>query len=149
MEKVQIVVRDFDTYREIFPLGSVYYIQIGIESFPSDCWTDLTTSVMSMWAENLSKMLLGIDSQITLFFMDGDYSIGLQKNEQSCAVMYCYGPNNIVMHKAYVDLLYFSRQLISAANVLLMNYSAYLDSQQLQEVISAIATLRESLKMRK
>ena len=146
MEKMQIVVRDFEELKELFPAWSVVYVRIKDTAFPSEQWTDATSSVLVMWMNAAYRMVCGITNEILLPFMDGEYSIKMVLFSEEVALVSCIAPNNISVINTQVGLKYFCRQMIAAASKLTRHYSNSIQSEQILEVCATAEKLRAALR---
>ena len=79
MEKLRVVVDRIETSRERFASWSILYVMADTICFPDDEWWEPTSSVLTIWADNMYKFLRGSTNSIKLPYMDGDYAIGLTK----------------------------------------------------------------------
>lgn len=142
MEKMRLIVQNFEEYRERFALWSELWVETDALSFPCPNWTDATTSVLEMWLTGMAGLLNGSASIATLHFMDGDYCIHLEKQSGSAAKATLTGPKDEMVAELTVDLLYFARQLLAAVGKLTQHYPG---APQLQSVLQAAQTLRQAM----
>lgn len=144
MEKMQIIVSDFDSYKPPFSLWSIFYVQCGEACFPEHEHWDLTTTLLEMWLDNMCGLLFGVSTQCTLPFMNGDYSIQLiLSGIHSVKVIWMKNKKAKGVFDE-IDLLYFVRQLLSAASLALNHVQKEGDEHSSQNIPGRIAALRSA-----
>lgn len=147
MEKMQIVVNDFEKLKAPYPIWSVVYVRTKDMAFPSERWTDATSSILVIWMNAACRLACGIANEIQLPFMDGDYFIKVEKIRNEVAFASCIAPNNNIEIYTQIDLMYFYRQMISAASKLKRHYPDHMQSYHILEVCAAADQLRAALRM--
>lgn len=145
MIKVRIIVGEFEAFQEHLSLWSLIYLQTDEFFFPSEVWTDATSSILVMWAENVSSILLGSSKSVELMFMDGDYTVVMEAISHVEGRMQFLGPNGQMGVLCDIDLVYFARQVLSACAKLSHHYQAFQNSHQLQELLNAADSLRKAI----
>lgn len=144
--KMQVIIEQFEPYHERCPLWSILFVKIDEVCFPGKHWRDATSSVLSIWLDNIDKLLSGMTKSVYLPFMDGDYSLELTWQSQNQASVRFRGSNNIIMLEQEIDLQYFGRQILSAVGKMKKEYAAHLETYQLRELSKLAEKLRVTLK---
>lgn len=146
MNKMKLIVENFEEPLSPFPIWSVVYVQVGNVSFPCQQWYDATTSILVMWINIISKLIAGVENEVTLNFMDGDYSIRLESHDGKQAVASFQEPDPQKVTHHTIDLIYFGRQLLAAVGKLKEHTSAFSECRAVQEVIAEAEVLRTIIK---
>ena len=149
MKKMKLVVEHLEEPSGLLPIWSVVYVQVENVSFPSQHWYDATTSILVMWINSVSRLIARAESEATLNFMDGDYSIKLESHDGKQATASFQEPDKKIATHITIDLLYFGRQLLAAVGKLKEHTSAYLECRAVQEVIAESEYLRTIIKSRR
>lgn len=143
---MQLIVRDFEEYQSRFFPWSKIYIEIEGNAFPDEQWWDDSSSILQMWAQNIVKLLTGIESHCSLYFMDGDYYIELTLIEAPKVMCKCFNPDGDVRINEE-DLLHFSRQILSAIGKLQQKYDNFSDNQTMQNLSYEAQNLRDAINL--
>ena len=143
MQKIRIIVDSFEEFQDRIALWSRIYLTAGEFCFPSNCWTDATSAMLVMWADNISNILTGATSAAELFFMDGEYTVVLETTSLLEGHMRFLGPNGEIGVLYEVDLMYFARQVLSACAKVTNHYQEFYNAYQLQELTDAAEYLRK------
>lgn len=149
MEKMQLVVCNFEEYREKFSPWSIIYITLNKQAFPDNLWWDVSSSILEMWARNLNLLVSKREKHCVLYFMDGDYRIELTLTGSKEALATCLNPKNEVVISDTIDLLHFARQLLAAIGKIQKQYFNYSNSRTLQNLTYEAAALRKSINYNK
>lgn len=145
MEKMQLIVRDFEKRCDSIEPWSVIYVDINNTSFPSNQWWDCSLSIIAVWANNLQRLLYGSISHCTLYFMDGDYSINLSSIEPGKVVASFLDSDQRVSIQETINLVYFARQLLAAIGKIKDHYSCNIDLNVIQNLLSTAKNLKEAI----
>lgn len=146
MEKMKLIVENFEESLSPFPIWSVVYVEIENVSFPCQQWYDATTSILATWINALSKLVAGAENEVILNFMDGDYAIRLESTDARQAVACFEEPGSDIVSHNTIDLLYFCRQLLAAVGRLREHISVFPEHRAVQEVIAEAEILRTIIK---
>lgn len=146
LQTMQIILDEFEPFQSKLALWSVIYVKIGETCFPGNQWQDATSSVLQMWIDEMIRLLYGGVDSIDLPFMDGDYCIRLVRQDTKQAIVSFIAPCEQIVLTEVVDLIYFARQLLSAASKIQNFYSAFRSSKQLQQLGVKTDILRLNLK---
>ena len=142
MEKIKINIGNFEESNNNSSLWSTINIEINEQVFPSKLWSDAASAVLEMWAHNLCGLILGSVNRCNLDFMDGDYSIQLNSNNNHEVTATCIDPHNNVVISATIDLLYFARQILRASEKMKLFYTDHSDSRALNSLMYEVDKLR-------
>ena len=146
MEKLKLQVLDVEQYRDDFPLWSIFYVQCNNECFPDDRWFDATSSILEMWANVLTAFVLGNTDFCTLDFMDGDYAIRFNRASGKVVEAIFEKRRHIVFECASINLPYFTRQILAAAEKLRNSFPEEKRSNSAERLFYEIDKLRTVLK---
>ena len=146
MDKLHLVVLDFENYRKGFPLWSVIYVKIDDKCFPDDQWWDATSSILEMWANNLASFLCECEDSCTLDFMDGDYTIRIERTASKHIKATFKKTSSIVLCCDSIDLVYFIRQILSAAERLKNSTTEIKNSRMIERLSYEVDKLRMMLR---
>ena len=142
MDKLQLLVRDFEKYRDGFPLWSIMYVKINNSCFPDDQWWDATSSVLEMWASTLVAFAQGYEDSCILDFMDGDYAIRLERLDTECIKAEFQKSGNTISRFDSIDLLHFIRQVLSATEKLKNCSPEILNTRMFERLLYEVNKLR-------
>lgn len=145
MEKMRLIVRDFEEADGLLPIWSTIYVELNKIAFPSETWTDATSSILTIWIYAVCRLFSRSTDEIILPFMDGDYAIEIRRLSGEEAYVSCIAPNNNLFAFGKIGLLHFGRQLLSATSKLAMHYADRHQRNQIVEVCTAAEKLREIL----
>lgn len=148
MNKIHICIDDYENYREKFALWSTFCIITNGSYFPSEGWYDATSSILSMWTENMSNYIAGSIDKVELFFMDGDFSIQIVKESDFSSTAILTDPSGICKKIEHLDVVHFCRQLLSACGRFSNRYIEFANTSQVSEVNGLASKLRVLLKDR-
>ena len=146
MKKIQVLVDSFEPFRERFPIWSKICIKVDDLCFPDKAWIDATSSILVIWIDNLIKVLNGSTNTVDLFFLDADCSMKIVSTSLHKVCMFLYSSGERIATLEEVDMLYFTRQVLSASSKFMQQYQQFCYSQQVQEVSDAAARLRRQLR---
>lgn len=146
MTKIQIIVCNFDHPTDCFPLWSNLCIKCDDYYFPSSNWNDAMSSILTMWAEQINRLLLGSSTQAVLSFMDGDYSISLTSSSRVGAYADFLHPQGSMKINGIIDLVYLARQILAAVEKAKTHCAKHRNEQTIRELIFAADKLRATLK---
>lgn len=146
MKKMRLIVHDFESYCDGFALWGVIYVNMCDQCFPDGQWRDASSSILEMWASNITCMINGTTDKCTLYFMDGDYRIELLSVQRDEANAKCVGPGNKVAFSSTVDLFHFARQILAAVERMKLFCSEHLDSKAFHKLTYETSKLRNSLR---
>lgn len=147
MEKMQIVVSDFEKLNAQYPIWSIICLKFKDRSFPSEKWTDATSSILVIWINAILPLIYGAKNEVQLSFLDGDYSIRIKSYNEKEVFISCIDPNHQTVLHAQIGLKYFCRQMLSATSKLAQHFSDHMQSQQVFEVCAAAEKLRAALRV--
>lgn len=145
MDKMRILVHDFEKYRDNFALWGIICVNMRDQYFPDEQWRDATSSILQMWVPNITRLVNGVTDKCTLYFMDGDYRIELLILQRGRVYVECIASGKSVLIESTVDLFHFARQILSAVERMKIYYSEYLDSRTFQELTYETTQLRNAL----
>lgn len=145
-EKMQIILDDMERYQESYALWSVLFVRVKDICFPSHRWYDATSAVLSIWQQEIIRLISGSADCVRLPFMDGDYEIVLTRSDHEIVSAKLLMPDALAVWEGELDFIYFSRQLLSAVGKLRAYYSNNLDSPQMRELSSLADRLRITMK---
>lgn len=145
MEKMRLIVADFETIKGNRPAWSTIYLECGRYCFPDNQWTDATSAVLEMWIGEIYRLIRKTTDSAILYFMDGDYSICLNLLDNETAIAKWIAPNNTLVLSRTINLCHFARQLLSAVGKLTAHHSTHSQSPELQALIKNAELLRASL----
>lgn len=97
-------------------LWSVFFIQIDDVSFPCEDWWDNSSSILEMWICSIYEYLAGSIKNVTLYFMDGDFSIQLSNKNESSVLAKFIGPDETVYFSYTIDIYDFCKELLYASD---------------------------------
>ena len=146
MDKVHLILSDFEKYRKGFPIWGIIYVKINDYCFPDDQWWDIATSVLEMWATNLFNFLYSHDDSCTLDFMDGDYSMIIRRLDATRISLNCKKSSDILLNSNSIDLNYFIRQILSGVERLKNSIPELIGSSAIERLLSSEDKLRKALK---
>lgn len=142
LAKVKIIVNEMEPYREKYALWSILFVQVDDVCFPSQQWNDATSAVLSVWVQEMIRLITGVTDQVRLPFMDGDFEVVLNRLEQENISSKFIKSESIVMWEDNLDIRYFARQLLSATSKLEVYYAKNFDSYQMKQLTSGSNQLR-------
>ena len=137
MNKIELLVSDFEEFNDAFALWSIIYIRIGNQCFPDNRWWDATSTILEMWISNVELLIKRTKESVELDFMDGDYAINLTCTSKNNIDVECVTPQGDIVLHTTTDLLYFSKQLLGAVERVKEYYSESLDTPSLKSLLAA------------
>ena len=146
MNKMRICVDDQTLEMNDFHrISSNICVQIDNFSFPSENWFDITGSVISIWLISTNKHLLRYEETTELFFMDGDFSIRLVRQNARCSTAYFLDSNNVCIQKSAIDIQYWSRQLLAVSAKIINHFPQYSSEPSIIELKRQSSILKSTL----
>lgn len=127
MKGFRIVIDDGDVFqsKEIFSDGQaryidmIIYIKLGETCFPCKDWTDMATSVLFQWIENVLRNRGRNNTHYELFFMDGPYKIDVfQRNSGVILQGKCFRDSNETLFEFTCSYKALVLELLSATKCL-------------------------------
>lgn len=133
-----------EPYRAGFALWSILFIQSGDKAFPDPRWCDATSSVLCIWMNNVSSLLIGSKESVLLPFMEGDYTLVLTRQPSKTTHMAWFAPGNTILREQMIDLSYFVRQLLAAVEKMRNAYPEHRNAPQIRELSNCADKLRKA-----
>lgn len=127
-------------------VSGVIYVQLSERSFPSLRWYDLCASVLSMWLFTINRHLLGREDVATLYFMDGDYSLKLIRQNNRQSLMRFMEPNEVCVVESEIDIRYFARQMLAATAKIMDHFPQHRNCPNIREIAELSDVLRGTLR---
>ncbi len=90
-------------------LDGLIYFSFGNYYFPEKNWYDFVTRLLNMWGNELVNALEKNYTKATLFFMDGPFSVNLNKTQKpdiwqmECAERGL--EKTVILHKNYISMI--------------------------------------------
>lgn len=127
MKGFRIVIDDSDVFqsKENFSDGQaqyidmIIYVRLGETYFPCKAWTDMATSVLFQWIENVLRNRGRDNTHYELFFMDGPYKIDVfQRTSEVILQGTCFRDNNTTLFEFTCSYKALLLELLSATKCL-------------------------------
>jgi hypothetical protein len=85
MSNFKIIISNEKFFISNYPfyVDTMFHIEYNGQFFPDKYWTDLTSSVLSMWTFNLVENSHKRKAKFELYFMDGPYRLDIIKKQDS------------------------------------------------------------------
>ena len=158
MDEIQINLAEVDIDEnsddcQVAAWGEIY-LTIGKTSFPFENWTDVVSSVLDMWTENIIDFVRKKKTQCTLFFMDGPYNVRVYARKNNYITLICRDDYGNVFVRSVVELATFLEKILictssfidvckhTAPNYYAMNYTC----QKLTSACSVLQSLVHELR---
>lgn len=80
MERFELITKRDDSFEEGSEIYGDLFCKVGKKFFPSEGWTDIISSVLCMWMDEIGKMINTYQvKKCGLPFMEGPYEIQLRR----------------------------------------------------------------------
>lgn len=145
-DKIKIVLDETEPYQERYALWSILFVQVDDICFPSQQWYDATSAVLSIWLQEIIRLIGGSSNCVRLPFMDGDYEISLARLDHENFSAKFLKSETLILWEGEPDVYYFARQLLSVVGRLRAYYASNSASPQMKELSSFSDKLRMVLK---
>ena len=117
MDTINLVLENlqYDESREIqgYCAGGEIYIAFGNVAFPAENWYDFPFYVMETFVPQLISFTMGNTDSCLLRFVDGPYSLSLNRDSVGKIAIYCKENNTVIHSWEEIDFLTFLRSIIS------------------------------------
>jgi hypothetical protein len=127
------------------PTTCPIHIEIGNERFPNAMWDDFAVVIMGWWIEQVIELRSGTSSVALWDFMDGPYSLEIQRSHEDCCIVNCIMrgvKGSKVIARREVSLKQITQEIIEASESLLgfIKKAAVWDndSQKLESILSRV-----------
>lgn len=146
MQKLQIVVEGFEDVNDNFPIWCKIYVRSNDFVFPDEEWYDATTSILSMWSANITRLLLKSSDCVLLNFLDGDYAIHLTSLDNFYARASFHNTKGVARNNDQVDVVYLARQILAAAEKIKHYYRNETNHPFIDELTAQTDNLRSAIR---
>lgn len=109
---------------EFFIFGEFYFDIDGL-FFPCFEWTDLVSSVLTMWLQVLKHGIENKSRSVELCFMDGPYSFQLERNGQDLAYLSAYNDDKLIYSNILIGIEDFYNEVLNKAYTLIIKYKGF------------------------
>ena len=117
MDTINLVLENlqYDESREIqgYCAGGEIYIASENAAFPAENWYDLPFSVLESFVPQLVSFAMCNTDSCLLRFMDGPYSLSLNRDSLGKIATYCKENHTVIHSWEEIDFLTFLRSIIS------------------------------------
>lgn len=145
MQKVQIILDPCTIVITKGIVSSSFYLQLTPIEFPCQSWVDLSSSILEMWLYSINKHLLGLEEKTILYFMDGEFSVELERINSRMSLARFVEPNGYIRHSESIDIIYFSRQILSATSKIIAYCSNFPTIRGVNNLFDLSSTLRTTI----
>ncbi len=139
---------DFNTYtwndRSVF---GDFYIEINDILFPNKGWSDIISSILNMWIDNIIKLLQGdLKTRVEFDFMDGPYYFEATCGNNDLLDIYLFSRDIKVNDAPYEISFYnFISEIISITSSMLRTEKIK-DVSSIKELSKKYSTLKKIAK---